>query len=154
MLLSQVSGWKVTVSVFLHAEASFKICFLYPPTWRQLEAVHTMHSELLCSWEGEYYIYDAKLGAVLLYVVILVPSWFLLASVLPTSLLVSLVPRLSQRARTKNRKKRGEPIKIYVRKVIGRENLITCGLTNELAHALWAEYIRSVAIALWPIELD
>ena len=34
-------------------------------------------------------------------------------------------------------KERGEPGKIYhVRNVIGRENLITCGLTNELAHAL------------------
>ena len=47
----------------------------------------------------------------------------------------------SPRARTKNRKERGEPGKIYhVRNVIGRENLITCGWTNELAHAVWTEY--------------
>ena len=49
----------------------------------------------------------------------------------------------SPRARTKNRKERGElePGKIYhVRNVIGRENLITCGRTNELAHAAWTEY--------------
>ena len=49
---------------------------------------------------------------------------------------LSLVPRLS-RAQTKNGKERGEPGKIYhVRNVIGRENLITCGQTNEFAHAL------------------
>ena len=47
----------------------------------------------------------------------------------------------SPRARTKNRKERREPGKIYhVRNVIGRENLITCGRTNELAHAAWTEY--------------
>ena len=47
----------------------------------------------------------------------------------------------SPRARTKNRKERGEPGKIYhVRNVIGRENLITCGRTNELAHTVWTEY--------------
>ena len=47
----------------------------------------------------------------------------------------------SPRARTKNRKESGEPGKIYhVRNVIGRENLITCGRTNELAHAAWTEY--------------
>ena len=47
----------------------------------------------------------------------------------------------SPRARTKNRKERGEPGKIYhVRNVIGRENLITCGRTNKLAHATWTEY--------------
>ena len=47
----------------------------------------------------------------------------------------------SPRARTKNRKEWGEPGKIYhVRNVIGRENLITCGRTNELAHAVWTEY--------------
>ena len=40
-------------------------------------------------------------------------------------------------AQTKNGKERGEPGKIYhMRNVIGRENLITCGWTNELAHAL------------------
>ena len=50
------------------------------------------------------------------------------------------VPRLSPRA-NENRKERGEPGKIYhVRNVIGRENLIKSGLTNELAHALWTEY--------------
>ena len=27
-----------------------------------------------------------------------------------------------------------------MRNVIGRENLITCGRTNELAHAVWTEY--------------
>ena len=49
----------------------------------------------------------------------------------------SPVPRLSLHTRTKNRKKRGEPGKIYhMRNVIGRENLITCGWTNEFAHAL------------------
>ena len=59
----------------------------------------------------------------------------------------SLVPRLSPCA-NENRKERGEPGKIYhMRNVIGRENLITCGQTNELAHAVWTEYIRSVAIA-------
>ena len=67
---------------------------------------------------------------------------------------VALFPG-SPRARTKNRKERGEPGKIYhVRNVIGRENLITCGRTNELAHVVWTEYIRSVAIALWPTEWD
>ena len=49
----------------------------------------------------------------------------------------SLVPRLSP-TRTKNRKERGEPVKIH--HVIGRENLITCGRTNELAHAVRTEY--------------
>ena len=44
----------------------------------------------------------------------------------------------SPRARTKNRKERGEPGRIYhVRNIIGRENLITCGRTNELTHASW-----------------
>ena len=38
----------------------------------------------------------------------------------------------------KSGKKTGESGKIYhVRNVIGRENLITCGQTNELAHTLW-----------------
>ena len=61
----------------------------------------------------------------------------------------------SSRARTKNRKERGEPGKIYhVRNVIGRENLITCGVTNELAHAVWTEYIRLVVLALWPTGWD
>ena len=55
----------------------------------------------------------------------------------------------------KIRKERGEPGKIYhVRNVIGRESLITCGQTNELAHTVWTEYICSVAIALWPTEWD
>ena len=61
----------------------------------------------------------------------------------------------SPRARTKNRKERGEPGKIYhVRNVIGRENLITSRRTNELTHALWTEYTRSVAKALWLTERD
>ena len=52
----------------------------------------------------------------------------------------SLVPRLSPCANEKS-KERGEPGRIYhVRNVIGRENLITCGRTNELAHAVWTEY--------------
>ena len=52
----------------------------------------------------------------------------------------SLVPRLSPRANEKS-KERGEPGRIYhVRNVIGRENLITCGRTNELAHAVRTEY--------------
>ena len=43
----------------------------------------------------------------------------------------------SPRAQMKNRKEKGEPGKIYhVRNVIGREDLITSGRTNELAHAL------------------
>ena len=43
--------------------------------------------------------------------------------------------------RTKNRRKGGEPGRIYhVRNVIGRENLITCGRTNELSHAVRTEY--------------
>ena len=47
----------------------------------------------------------------------------------------------SPRARTKRGKERGEPGKIYhVRNVIGRENLITCGRTNEHAHALLTIY--------------
>ena len=51
----------------------------------------------------------------------------------------SLVPRLSPRANEKS-KERGEPGRIYhVRNVIGREDLITCGRTNELAHALRTE---------------
>ena len=48
----------------------------------------------------------------------------------------SLVPRLSLRTNKKS-KEREEPGKIHhVRNVIGRENLITCGQTNELAHAV------------------
>ena len=44
----------------------------------------------------------------------------------------------SPRARTKNRKERGELGRIYhVRNVIGKENLITHGRTNELTHASW-----------------
>ena len=56
---------------------------------------------------------------------------------------------------TKNRKERGEPGKIYhVRNVIGSENLITSGRTNELAHVLWTEYTCSVVEALWTTEQD
>ena len=48
----------------------------------------------------------------------------------------------SPHARTKNRKERGEPGKIHhVRNVIGRENLITCRRTNELAHAVWTDTV-------------
>ena len=47
----------------------------------------------------------------------------------------------SPRTQTKCGKERGEPGKIYhVRNVIGRENLITCGRTNEHAHALLPIY--------------
>ena len=61
----------------------------------------------------------------------------------------------SPRARTKSGKERGEPGKIYhVRNVIGRENLITCGRTNEHAHALLTEYTRSVVKALRLTERD
>ena len=56
----------------------------------------------------------------------------------------------SPRARTKNR--RGEPGRIdHVKNVIGREDLITCGRTNELA-TLYGQ--SAVAIALWPTEWD
>ena len=52
---------------------------------------------------------------------------------------LSLVPRLSPLANVKS-KERGEPGRIYhVRNVIGREDLITCGRTNELAHAVRTE---------------
>ena len=50
----------------------------------------------------------------------------------------------SPRARMKNRKERGEPGKIYhVKNIIGRENLITCGHTNELAHAVWTDTVHA-----------
>ena len=53
---------------------------------------------------------------------------------------ISLVPRLSAHANEKS-KERGEPGRIYhMRNVIGRENLITCGRTNELAHAIRTDY--------------
>ena len=56
-----------------------------------------------------------------------------------TSNFSSLVPRLSPRTNEKS-KERGEPGRIYyVRNVVGRENLITCGRTNELAHAVRIE---------------
>ena len=59
----------------------------------------------------------------------------------------SLVPRLSPRANEKS-KERGEPGRIYhVRNVIGRENLITCGRTNELAHAVRTEDSRDSFMA-------
>ena len=54
--------------------------------------------------------------------------------------ILMLIPRLSPRANEKS-KERGEPGRIYhVRNVIGRENLITCGQTNELAHTVRTEY--------------
>ena len=62
----------------------------------------------------------------------------------------SHIPGLS-RTRTKNRKK-GESLVKFI--TWGRDNLITCGQTKELAHALWTEYTRSVATALWPTEWD
>ena len=53
----------------------------------------------------------------------------------------------SPRTPTKNRKERGEPGKIYhMRNIVSRENLITCGWTNELAHAAWT-YSHSIVIA-------
>ena len=53
------------------------------------------------------------------------------------------------RTQIKNQKERGEPGKIYhMKNVIGRENLIICGRTNEFAHTLLTEYTRSVAKAL------
>ena len=59
----------------------------------------------------------------------------------------SLVPRLSPRANEKS-KERGEPGRIYhVTNVIGRENLITCGRTNELAHAVRTEDSRDSFMA-------
>ena len=59
----------------------------------------------------------------------------------------------SPHTRTKNRKERGEPGKIYhVRNVIGRENLITSGQMNELAHALWTEYTCSFAKAYCKLQ--
>ena len=54
---------------------------------------------------------------------------------------------------TKNGKERGESGKIYhMRNIIGRENLITCGRTNELAHAILTEYTRLITKALCLIE--
>ena len=67
---------------------------------------------------------------------------------------INLVPRLTPRANEKS-KQREEPGKIYhVRNVIGRENLITCGQTNEPTHALWTENVCLVVKALWPTEQD
>ena len=51
---------------------------------------------------------------------------------------------------TKYWKERGEPGKIFpVRNIIDRENLITCGRMNKVAHTLWTECTRLVAKALW-----
>ena len=36
--------------------------------------------------------------------------------------------------------RKGESLFYHVRNIIGRENLITSGRTNELAHAVWTEY--------------
>ena len=62
----------------------------------------------------------------------------------------------SPRVRTKNKKESGEPGKIHhMRNVIGRENLITCGQMNELAHALLTEYTLSVVKAfIWLTKRD
>ena len=63
----------------------------------------------------------------------------------------SLVPRLSPRANEKS-KERGEPGRIYhVRNVIGKENLITCGRTNELTHTVRTECSCN---SLWATEWD
>jgi len=63
----------------------------------------------------------------------------------------SLVPRLFPRA-NERMKVKGGPGKIYhLRNVTGRENLITCGWTNELTHT-W--YTCSVMKALWLTEWD
>ena len=53
---------------------------------------------------------------------------------------VSLVPRLSPHA-NKKLKGKGRGKIYHVRNVIGRENLITCGQTNELAHAVRTDTI-------------
>ena len=53
----------------------------------------------------------------------------------------------------KKSKERGEPERIYhMRNVIGRENLITCGRTNELTHAVQSAV--AIALCLWPTEWD
>ena len=66
-------------------------------------------------------------------------SVIIISSVPHLCVIISLVPRLSPRANEKS-KERGEPGRIYhVRNVIGREDLITCGRTNELAHAVRTE---------------
>ena len=58
--------------------------------------------------------------------------------------LFSLVHRLSSRARTKNRKEWGKPVKIYhVRSVIGRKNLITCGEWMNLPRFIERIYLFS-----------
>ena len=41
-----------------------------------------------------------------------------------------------------------------MRNILGRDNLITFGRTNELAHALLTEYTCPVAEALWLTEQD
>ena len=67
------------------------------------------------------------------------------------SYILARVPRLSPCANEKS-KERGEPGRIYhVTNVIGRENLITCGRTNDLA-TLYEQ--NTVVIALWPTEWD
>ena len=55
----------------------------------------------------------------------------------------------------KNGKDRGEPGKNLSREnITGREDLITCGRTSELTHALLTGYTCSVAKALWLTEQD
>ena len=60
----------------------------------------------------------------------------------------------SPHMRMKNKMERESLVKIYhVRNIIGRENLITCGQTNELAHAILTEYTRSIVKAfIWLTE--
>ena len=41
-----------------------------------------------------------------------------------------------------------------VRNVIGRENLITSGRTNEFTHLFWTEHTHSIAKASWLAERD
>ena len=56
----------------------------------------------------------------------------------------------SPRVWTKNWKERGKPGEIYhVRNVIGRENLITSGQTNELAHAVWTGTVVQLQYLLY-----
>ena len=51
----------------------------------------------------------------------------------------------------KKTKGRGEPGKIFhVRNVTGRENLITCGWTNELVHVLLTDYTL-LLVQLWKL---
>ena len=62
---------------------------------------------------------------------------------------------LSPQQERKMERKGESLVKFIVRNVIGRENLITCGWTNELAHALLTEYTHSVTkLYGWQTGLD